>query len=128
MDCRNTRCVINNTMNNNEHVINNTMNNIITENSRQVSINRGIDSRIQHLSRIVNHLSEDRHTVEINLFMAILNIDTVQHQIEILEDAFLLTKNGIPSSRIFHVKDLRKIQQFLETHQIVKMQHTCFNE
>ena len=107
------------------HVINNTMNNLIIENNRQVLINQGIDSRIQHMSQIVNHLSEldsksqDQHTIEINLLMAILNIDTMQHQIEILEDAILLAKNGIPSSRIFHVKDLRKIQRFLETQQII---------
>ena len=39
-------------------------------------------------------------------------MDTIQHQIEILEDAILLAKHGIPSSRILSIKDFTKIKIF----------------
>ncbi|XP_058820939.1 uncharacterized protein LOC131683137 [Topomyia yanbarensis] len=74
--------------------------------------------------QLVNHLleldnkSQQQHVIEINLLTAILNIDTVQRYIEMIEDAILLAKHGIPSSRILNTKDFEKIRKYLEEHKI----------
>ena len=95
------------------------MNNLIENNNQQILINQAINSRMHHLVEIVNNLSDldfkskQQQIIEINLLQLILNMDTIQHQIEILEDAILLAKHGIPSSRILSIKDFMKIKVFL---------------
>lgn len=102
------------------HVINSTMNQLIENNNNQIFINQAMNGRIQHISKITNDLLEldyktqQQHVIELNLITILLNIDTIQHQIEILEDAILLAKHGIPSSRILSIKDYVKTKKFLE--------------
>lgn len=76
-------------------IINNTMNSLIEENNQQVYINQAADARLQHISNITNELmelnfkTEQQHLVNINLLTILLNVDIIQHQIEVLEDAIL---------------------------------------
>ncbi|XP_055610990.1 uncharacterized protein LOC129757726 [Uranotaenia lowii] len=105
-------------------IINGTMNKLITNNNQQFLFNEALNSRVIHLTNITNELlqldykSKQQHTIEINLLTIILNIDAIQHQLEVLEDAILLAKNGIPSSQIFLIKDFRRIRTFLKQQQI----------
>lgn len=101
-------------------IINSTMNQLIQDNNNQVYINNAVSGRIQQISKIaddllqLNHKSKNQHTVELNLLTMLLNIDTTQHHIEELEDAIVLAKHGIPTSRILSIKDYIKMKTFLE--------------
>lgn len=105
-------------------IINSTMNKIINENNNQVFINHAINGRIFQISQLTNeliqldHKSQQQHDIEINLLTIISNIDAIQQQLENLEDAILLAKHGIMSSRIISIKDYIKIKGFLEGHQM----------
>lgn len=105
-------------------IINNTMNALIDNNNQQTFINEAINSRIKHLNQVTNELleldfkSQKQHVIEINLLTILLNLNAAQHQIEILEDALLLAKNGIPSSQILSMKDYSKIKYFLQQQNI----------
>lgn len=105
-------------------IINDTMNNLIENNNQQIIFNEALNSRISQLNQVTTELlqldlkSKQRHVIEINLLTILLNIDAVQHQIEVLEDAILLAKNGIPSSRILSMKDFFKLKTFLQRQHI----------
>lgn len=105
-------------------VINSTMNNLIDSNNQQVLINNAIDTRIQHISKSTNNLLELNfktqleHQREMHILTTILNMDAVQQQLEILEDAVLLAKHGIPSSRILSLSDFARIKPFLEQQNV----------
>lgn len=106
-------------------IINNTMNSLIEENNQQVYINQAADARLQHISNITNELmelnfkTEQQHLVNINLLTILLNVDIIQHQIEVLEDAILLAKHSIPSSHILSIKDYLNMKIFLQKHSII---------
>lgn len=105
-------------------IINATMNTLITENNNQVLINRAIDKRIQQITNITNEIILvkqnilEQHKTEMNLLVLLSNLNTLQHQLEIIEDAILLAKHGIPSSRLLSIKDFQRITTFLEQHNI----------
>ncbi|XP_062558338.1 uncharacterized protein LOC134223214 [Armigeres subalbatus] len=106
------------------HIINKTMNALIDNNNQQTYINENINYRIKHLNQAVNELvdldfkSTQQHAIEINLLTILLNLNAAQHQLEVLEDAILLAKNGIPSSQLLTMKDYLRIKQFLEHQNI----------
>ncbi|XP_021702580.1 uncharacterized protein LOC110676941 [Aedes aegypti] len=101
-------------------IINKTMNALIDNNNQQTFINEAINSQIKHLNQVTNDLlnldykSKQQHVIEINLLTILLNLNAAQHQLEVIEDAIILAKNGIPSSQIMSVKDYLKIKRFLE--------------
>lgn len=105
-------------------IINYTMNNLINQNNRQVFVNNAMDMRIQQISKTTNDLlnldfqAKQQHEMDINILATILNMDTVQHQLEILEDAILLAKHGIPSSRILSMTDYVKMKPFLDQQHV----------
>lgn len=96
-------------------IINKTMNALIDNNNQQTFINEAINSQIKHLNQVTNDLlnldykSKQQHVIEINLLTILLNLNAAQHQLEVIEDAIILAKNGIPSSQILSVKDYLKI-------------------
>lgn len=105
-------------------LINKTMDELTTSNNQQVLFNTALNSKINHLNQITNELlqldfkSKQQHVIELNLLTIISNIDVIQHQLEVLEDAIILAKKGIPSSQIFSMKDFLKIKAFLKQQQI----------
>lgn len=105
-------------------IINKTMNELIENNNQQIYFNEALNSRINHLNQVTAELlqldfkSNQQHVIDINLLTILLNMDAIQHQIEVLEDAILLAKNGIPSSRILSMKDYLKIKSFLQQQNI----------
>ena len=105
-------------------IINMTLNSLITQNNKQVMINQAISKRIQEVTDITNQvltLEKERaknHSLEINHLMILSNLDSLQDQIETLEEAILMAKHGIPSSKLLSMRDFNTIATFLSRHDI----------
>lgn len=112
-------------------MINASINSLIYQNNKQVLINEAIDKRIQEVTDITNQVLKienertKNHSIEINQLIVLSNLDSLQNQVETLEEAILMAKHGIPSSKILSMKDFTKISTFLQTHDI---QITSFEE
>ena len=110
-------------------VINSTINSLIEQNSQQVLINDEIDKRLYDITRIANsvlQLEEERfhqRSNEIIQLIIISNLDTLQNYLETLEDAILLAKHGIPSSKLLSLDDLNQMVMFLAQHTHLKIFH-----
>ena len=105
-------------------MINATLNSLILQNNRQILINEAIDRRIHAITDITNQVLkiENERTktlsIEINQLIILSNLDSLQDQVETLEEAILMAKHGIPSSKILSMKDYTKITTFLQTHDV----------
>lgn len=105
-------------------LINNSLNSLITQNNKQVMINKAIGQRIEEITSITNQvikLENERiknHSIEINQLITLSNLDSLQDQIETLEEAILMAKHGIPSSKLLSINDFHMIATFLEKHDI----------
>lgn len=100
------------------------MNSLITENNKQVTINHGFNERLQQITDVTNKVLsieneryESSHT-EIRQLILLSNINMLQDKLEVIEDAILLAKHGIPSSKLLSLEDLNSIAQFLEKNNI----------
>ncbi|XP_049290401.1 uncharacterized protein LOC125767646 [Anopheles funestus] len=106
------------------HIINSTLNALIEQNNRQILINDKIDERIQDVTNIANNvlrLEEERlqeRSYEIIQLVSISNIDLLQDYLETIEEAILLAKQGIPSSKLLSLADLNQMVTFLAEHDI----------
>lgn len=105
-------------------IINSTMNSLINQNNKQVMINTQIGNRIQEITSITNQiltLESERlknQSMEMNQLIMLSNLDSLQNQVETLEEAILMAKHGIPSSKLLSVKDFSAINTFLAQHDI----------
>lgn len=105
-------------------IINTTLNSLITQNNKQILINQAIGSRLEEITSITNQvlkLENERlknHSIEINQLIILSNLDSLQNQIETLEEAILMAKHGIPSSKLLSIRDFNTIATFLEQHDI----------
>lgn len=105
-------------------IINATMNSLITQNNKQVMINQAISKRIQEVTDITNQvLTMEKelllnNSLEINHLIILSNLDSIQDQIETLEEAILMAKHGIPSSKLLSMRDFNTIANFLGQHDI----------
>lgn len=105
-------------------MINVTLNSLITNNNKQIMINQAISKRIQEITNITNEvlsMEKERmknHSIEINQLLVLSNLDSLQSQVETLEEAILMAKHGIPSSKLLSIKDFRVIAAFLEEHDV----------
>lgn len=105
-------------------IINTTLNSLINNNNKQVMINDAISNRIREITEITNQvltLEKDRmknHTIEMNQLVILSNLDSLQNQVETLEEAVLMAKHRIPSSKILSMQDFKLIVTFLEKHEI----------
>ena len=106
------------------HVINSTMNSLITENNKQVIINQGFNERLQQITDVANKVISieneryESYHAEIRQLTLLSNINMMQDKLEVIEDAILLAKHGIPSSKLLSLEDLNSIAQFLEKNNI----------
>lgn len=107
------------------------MNSLILQNNRQIFINQAIDKRIQEITDITNQVLKienertKNHSIEINQLIVLSNLDSLQNQVETLEEAILMAKHGIPSSKLLSMRDFNRIAAFLQTHDV---QITSFEE
>lgn len=112
-------------------LINSSMNSLILQNNKQIFINQAIDKRIQEITDITNQVLKienertKNHSIEINQLIVLSNLDSLQNQVETLEEAILMAKHGIPSSKLLSMRDFNKIATFLQTHDV---QITSFEE
>lgn len=112
-------------------LINSSMNSLILQNNKQILINQAIDKRIQEITDITNQVLKiesehtKNHSIEINQLIVLSNLDSLQNQVETLEEAILMAKHGIPSSKLLSMRDFTRIASFLQTHDV---QITSFEE
>lgn len=105
-------------------IINHTLNSLITQNNKQVMINEAIGKRIEEITTIANQvltLENERaknRSIGINQLIMLSNLDSLQDQVETLEEAILMAKHGIPSSKLLSIRDFNMIATFLEKHEI----------
>lgn len=105
-------------------LINSSINSLIIQNNRQILINEAIDKRIQEITDITNQvltIENERtknHSIEINQLIVLSNLDSLQSQVETLEEAILMAKHGIPSSKLLSMRDFSKIATFLQHHDV----------
>lgn len=105
-------------------IINTSMNSLIDNNNKQVMINRAINHQIQGLTDLTNGLlknqyeSAQNHSIEINQLIILSNLDILQTQMETLEEAILLAKHGIPSSKLLSIHTFNQIAVQLANHDI----------
>lgn len=105
-------------------LINTTSNDLITQNNKQILINQQIGNRIQEVTTITNNVLntyktwQDTHIKELQQLVAISNIDSLIDQVETLEEAILMAKHGIPSSKLLSIKNFNEIYHFLKKQRI----------
>ncbi|XP_055598763.1 uncharacterized protein LOC129748251 [Uranotaenia lowii] len=105
-------------------MVNSSINSLVEQNNRQVLINEAIDKRIQEITDITNQVlkieneREKNHSIEINQLIILSNLDSLQNQVETLEEAILMAKHGIPSSKLLSMRDFAKISTFLQSHDV----------
>lgn len=105
-------------------LINSSINSLITQNNKQILINEAIDKRIQEITDITNQVLKvenertKNHSIEINQLIVLSNLNSLQSQVETLEEAILMAKHGIPSSKLLSMKDFSKIASFLQNHDV----------
>lgn len=105
-------------------IINSTFNSLISQNNKQVMINEAISKRINEVTYITNQILKKEkersknYSLEINQLIILSNLDSLQDQIETLEEAILMSKHGIPSSKLLSMKDFNTIAAFLGRHDV----------
>lgn len=105
-------------------IINSTINSLVRENNRQILINDALSKRFQQVINITHqniNLERDRlhaHTIEVNQLITLFNLDSLQEQIETIEEAIILAKHGIPSSKLLSPHEFYSIALFLDNHEI----------
>uniref|UniRef100_A0AB38Z2D5 Envelope protein n=1 Tax=Chalana errantivirus TaxID=3078400 RepID=A0AB38Z2D5_9VIRU len=92
--------------------INSTMNNLILQNNKQIIINDRLDNRLQEITTIANNIlkTEEMHKTELTQLVMLANLDNLQDYTEAIEDAILLARKNIPSSKLFSLKDFQSIE------------------
>ncbi|XP_052870848.1 uncharacterized protein LOC128276427, partial [Anopheles cruzii] len=105
-------------------IINSTLNSLIKQNNKQVLINEGINSRLQDITTIANNVLTLEHerfkqrSIELQQLIIISNLDSLQNHLESIEEAIILAKHGIPSSKILSMEELKEMMNFLSEHNI----------
>lgn len=105
-------------------IINSSINSLINNNNKQVMINKALSKQLQGITDITNQLlttqqqAMTNHSIEVNQLVMLSNLDLLQNQIETLEDAILMAKHGIPSSKILSIHSFNQIATLLHEHNI----------
>lgn len=105
-------------------MINATLNSLIVQNNHQVLINEGINQRLKDVTNIANNVLTLEHerfkqrSIELQHLIIISNLDSLQNHLENIEEAILLAKHGIPSSKILTLSELEEMTTFLSRHNI----------
>lgn len=111
-------------------IINKTLRQLIEENNDQYYVNEQLGQRIQHLTNnIAQNLADNRIIKnEIDILTIIVNIDTVNTLLTNIQDAILLSKALVTSSKILSPKEIHTIKQLIEQQGVlVEMPDEAFN-
>lgn len=105
-------------------IINSSLNSLVGANNQQIMINEAIGQQIQGITEVTNglletqHESMKNHSIELNQLIILSNLDLLQDQMETLEEAILLAKHGIPSSKLLSIHSFNQIATQLMLHDI----------
>lgn len=105
-------------------IIERSLNAVNAETNKQIMINKVIEERLNNITGILNNIIKIErehaynHTLLINLLIVLFNIDTLQEQMDIIEDALTTAKYGIPNSKLFTTDDLKTIMNYLHSQGI----------
>ncbi|XP_055608772.1 uncharacterized protein LOC129756044 [Uranotaenia lowii] len=100
-------------------MINTSINSLVLQNNQQVLINEEIGKRIQDITAITNQVlkAEKERTknrsLEFNQLIMLSNLDSLQDQVETLEEAVLMAKHGIPCSKLLTIHNFNNIATYL---------------
>lgn len=100
-------------------IINKTLNELIDANNEQYKINEHINTRITTLTTTINQLiksTTDTNMIiadELDIISTIINIDTMNHILEDIQDAIIRTRISLPSNRILTLKEIMNIKALL---------------
>lgn len=101
-------------------LINKTTNALIIQNNKQIMINQQIVERIQEVTTITYKVLttykdwKDNHLREIQFLVTISNIDSLVAQVETIEEAIILAKHEIPSSKLLSITSFNHMYDFLK--------------
>lgn len=105
-------------------VINSSINSLVNNNNKQIMINKALSAQMQGITDVTNQLltgqhdAVNNHSIEISQLIILSNLDLLQNQLETLEDAILLAKHGIPSSKLLSIQSFSQIATVLQQHDI----------
>lgn len=105
-------------------LINSSMNSLIVETNKQILINQQLNQRITTLANVTNTVlslynnSMQDHYQEVHQLIMLNNIESLTNHLETIEDAILLAKHGIPSSKILSIHDFNRMATFLQDFEI----------
>ncbi|XP_021708059.1 uncharacterized protein LOC110678847 [Aedes aegypti] len=105
-------------------IINSSINSLVNNNNQQIMINRALNAQMQGITDVTNELlrkqydAMQNHSIEISKLIILSNLDLLQNQMETLEDAILLAKHGIPSSKLLSIHSFNHIATSLQQHDI----------
>lgn len=99
--------------------INTTMNDLIDQNNQQVKINQNINHRIQELTHAIREITiqanqNDLIMNEIETMTSILNVDILNQLLEDIQDAVMLSKMSITTSKILTIREILTIKGLLQ--------------
>ena len=100
-------------------LINYTMNDLIDQNNAQMKINMQLNGRIAHLTETTKKIVENLHSNniifnEIEAIMTIINIDSINHLLDNIQDAITLSKSSLVSNKILSLRELNTLRTFIQ--------------
>lgn len=101
------------------HAINTTMNELIDQNNQQFKINQNINDRIQELTHAIREITiqanlNDLLMNDIRIISSIFNIDIINKLLEDIQDAIMLSKVSIATTKILSIKEIITIKGLLD--------------
>lgn len=99
-------------------LINYTMNELINQNNEQMKTNMQLNGRIAHLTDTINKIVENSQTNkiifnEIEAIITVINIDSINHLLNNIQDAITLSKSSLVSNKILSLRELNTIRTLL---------------
>ncbi|XP_049537182.1 uncharacterized protein LOC125952018 [Anopheles darlingi] len=98
--------------------INSSMNSLIKENNRQVFINEKMNEKLAILTNMTKTILSINKPDPLYTTILISNINALQSLVENLQEAIILAKHGIPSSKLLSMRDYEAMTMFLQQHAI----------
>lgn len=102
-------------------IIEKSLNQLTVENNKQIVVNEAIEERLNNITTVINsmiRLEKEQiynHTLLINLLIVFFNIESLQEQINIIEESISTAKHGIPNSKLFTTRDFQYMMDFLNS-------------
>lgn len=106
-------------------IINSTSNKLINENGKQIRINHMFEDRVNRITEKVNNITTTlnktalKNEKDFRTVGVLFCLDELTRQLEDLEEAIVLAKHNIPSSRIINAEETARIHHLLEGNGLI---------